>query len=552
MPKSKTKRQQVPVNTSPASTLPSELLCRIFHTIKSEGSASPYPALFEPAFAPELQWVSEITHVCHRWRAIALSDPTLWTDICVSASHRWAAEFLKRSKNLPGVRISSNLNVGAVMLGSHGLMKKENLAMCRKLYSQACHRVETLLFENAENFQIEGFFLDFLEGLANNPRSSSLKKIVILGHPDDRWEPFIFDNSDTYIFNPPDVEQLHLKYVRAAWNFLKEFQGLTHLHLEHRSNQMFDLDPTNLIEVLEVLPCLKNLVFRVKGSGHLQHSLEDEPSSTKQLILPHLHFVKVRHFSGIWMRHFLLNFSPLNHAPRMWDIGVLDDARWHKKVFTTALEHVPSHYLSSCELSMDPPRVHVRTYHARTPVLSFWPSHPRGDINRSTLPMLRYRAAHHVSSGAPPEEPTGIDIALNLLSQPRVYNFLDELDFSPSAYLVTPQLLAETIGRLPQLRIVNLHIEVASSIPFFSALTFGAGSNLNALPFKRLEEINVHTRISSDAEAEKEILRSMVERHRSGFPIRRLTLPLLHLAGYVRDVIALQKVVESITIKGTR
>ncbi|KAF9523475.1 hypothetical protein CPB83DRAFT_687988 [Crepidotus variabilis] len=235
----------------------------------------------------------------------------------------------------------------------------------------------------------------------------------------------------------------------------------------------------------------------------------------------------------------------------MWDITMLDRtiSSWHKNLFTMTLEHVPCHYLSSCELSMDPQKFYHRMYHARTLVLRFWPFHPHGAINHFDPPTLRYRAVHHVSS---PDKPAGMDTALELLSQPEVHNFVEELDFSPSTYLPTPQLLAKTIGRLPQLRIVILRIEVSSLISFFSSLTFGTSPDLDTLPFRRLKDVNVLVRISSDAEAEKEILRSMVERRRLGSPVRRLRLPPLHSAGYVRDLVALQQVLESVTIKSAR
>ncbi|KAF9523476.1 hypothetical protein CPB83DRAFT_898704 [Crepidotus variabilis] len=120
---------------------------------------------------------------------------------------------LETLENLHGVRISSYLDVGAVLSGSHNMMKKENLTMCRKLYRQGGPRIKDLVFQNARNSQVEEFFL---EGLPHKPRLSNLKEIAVLGHREDQWEPFIFDHSEIYIFNSPNVQQLHLKYVRAS------------------------------------------------------------------------------------------------------------------------------------------------------------------------------------------------------------------------------------------------------------------------------------------------------------------------------------------------
>ncbi|KZV59757.1 hypothetical protein PENSPDRAFT_543247, partial [Peniophora sp. CONT] len=47
-----------------------------------------------------LAWVT-ITHVCRRWRTIALEDPSLWTDIPFVLSMPWIDAFVSRSTALP-------------------------------------------------------------------------------------------------------------------------------------------------------------------------------------------------------------------------------------------------------------------------------------------------------------------------------------------------------------------------------------------------------------------------------------------------------------------
>jgi hypothetical protein len=78
-----------PQHARPISILPAEILARIFHF--NAFSSSPIP------------WAgSTVTHVCRRWRQIALDDSTLWTHFSTSPRNKdWIAERLSRARNAP-------------------------------------------------------------------------------------------------------------------------------------------------------------------------------------------------------------------------------------------------------------------------------------------------------------------------------------------------------------------------------------------------------------------------------------------------------------------
>jgi len=79
---------------TPISVLPPELLLRIFR----------FHALEVPPWSGGLQklgWI-EVTHVCQRWRQVALDDSSLWARITgLSPNARWTSEMLVRSRNAP-------------------------------------------------------------------------------------------------------------------------------------------------------------------------------------------------------------------------------------------------------------------------------------------------------------------------------------------------------------------------------------------------------------------------------------------------------------------
>ena len=80
----------------PISTLPPELLVRVFH----------FHALLEPPCSGLQQlgsigWI-RVTHVCQRWRQVALDASLLWATITGSLSSvEWFSETLARARNAP-------------------------------------------------------------------------------------------------------------------------------------------------------------------------------------------------------------------------------------------------------------------------------------------------------------------------------------------------------------------------------------------------------------------------------------------------------------------
>ena len=79
---------------APISTLPPELLAQIFHFYALE-------ELPWSGGAQKLGWI-KVTHVCQRWRQVALGDSLLWARITGSSPNaRWIFEMLVRARNAP-------------------------------------------------------------------------------------------------------------------------------------------------------------------------------------------------------------------------------------------------------------------------------------------------------------------------------------------------------------------------------------------------------------------------------------------------------------------
>ncbi|KZV72180.1 hypothetical protein PENSPDRAFT_683880 [Peniophora sp. CONT] len=86
--------------------LPTETLCLIFCFSRITNNI-PIFAQERHSAARSLAWIN-LTHVCARWRKVALEDASLWTNIPTDLGGQWTETFLSRSKQLPITVHSTN------------------------------------------------------------------------------------------------------------------------------------------------------------------------------------------------------------------------------------------------------------------------------------------------------------------------------------------------------------------------------------------------------------------------------------------------------------
>ncbi|KAI0316948.1 hypothetical protein OF83DRAFT_1172418 [Amylostereum chailletii] len=79
--------------------LPDEILAHIFHHLSAmEVPRSSYKPKPPPGQA--IGWIL-VTHVCRRWREVALHNPALWSSVNFDLGSTWAQEMARRSKHSP-------------------------------------------------------------------------------------------------------------------------------------------------------------------------------------------------------------------------------------------------------------------------------------------------------------------------------------------------------------------------------------------------------------------------------------------------------------------
>ncbi|KAF9523472.1 hypothetical protein CPB83DRAFT_862749 [Crepidotus variabilis] len=557
MAKSKKKRQQSSLlkDIAPVTPLPPELLWDIFHLVKSDRSSTSSSfetPRFETLFAPELQWIPEVTHICRHWRATALADPSLWAEICVSASNKWATEFLARSKESRTIRITSDMAVEAVVSGSADARRKANFKLCRTVLKKYINRLEAVRFTGVDIAQMRGLLT---VGHADEV-VQGMKEFAISGPSDHQYDPFLIatDEETLFIFNPAILSRLEIQYCILDWDALKRFHNLTYLRLQFASSWETNISPLDLQEVLDIMPQLKELNVGIEGIVQPAPNVQND--TKKVLVLPDLSFVKLYHPEIGWIRQVLQSIASLNDREAsgcrkcVWDIGSADssDESWDNGgLLSTLSQHVIS---ANNIYSLQMHFVDEESEYERRQgvIFSIWPFEAANRDHMFSLPQVRYEA---IVEGFLHRGPFGMRslTAFKLFCNSGAHETLEEIEISGETLLPDPEELADTLGRLARLRKVTLKMKDwrAELGSFFIALIFDDGTH--GVPFAALESIYVKESLSIDVQTERDILEGLQNRYLRGFPISHLELPLEHpKAGYVRDVDALKKIVGTVVV----
>ncbi|TCD65731.1 hypothetical protein EIP91_002260 [Steccherinum ochraceum] len=128
--------------------LPPEILSIIFVHLVYD-LAAPWPAAPTQSLQTALSWVKSCTHVCQRWRSIALHTPEMWTFIFFNRAHESvsaAHTFLSRSGGLPLYVTIKSLPILDLSLPDGRLMFIEPIL-------NELHRVQELGVANCFNLE---------------------------------------------------------------------------------------------------------------------------------------------------------------------------------------------------------------------------------------------------------------------------------------------------------------------------------------------------------------------------------------------------------------
>ena len=460
----------------PISRILPEILCRIFD--------------FEREGAVPSSLVA-VTHVCQSWRNAAIDCSTLWTDIAIT-SIPWTDEMLRRSK-MSSLTIRASMNeflTPAKTLPSlfrNLQVALTHMARIKELSINGspgcCVRVQPLL----EHLPVSA---PVLESLTISVLRFKFLSERELGHC--KLPPKALSNVDRLC-------RLQLSRCNVDWES-PVFRHLTYLSVENVSD---DSRPstTQLSTILQRLPSLLHLALKnclpiggryiEEGSIHLPHLGSLVLSGKVVELEPWLRTMTISPTSSIELQcdepeanAILLN---LLQAPRRSSGMTLTLPVYTLKIFDG-------------------------TSHQRSPMVS---------LTFGTGPVLHVtRGSNRTLSGQ--TNPFLTQICNNLPVGKLTY-----LHFTSSAS-IDPQLIANTLGRLPCLESVVVSGEVIKY--FIRSLTMTSATQSRSSPplvFPQLRQVSLYgVRFTTSAEGDGiyfENLRDcLIERYELGFEIEEV------------------------------
>ncbi|VDC00455.1 unnamed protein product [Peniophora sp. CBMAI 1063] len=142
-------------------SLPAEVLESIFLAVQLTGRTSATTDPVNRDWSHESEWIL-VTHVCRRWRQIALSYPSLWTDIDLNT---YGIPLCKEML----IRVTSHKFALSASLNAH-----ENFLLGMDLRTRIPGQLSRLKLDFGENVTHSGAFLDTLWSQAGSEAHSGL------------------------------------------------------------------------------------------------------------------------------------------------------------------------------------------------------------------------------------------------------------------------------------------------------------------------------------------------------------------------------------------
>ncbi|KAI0309527.1 hypothetical protein OF83DRAFT_1273158 [Amylostereum chailletii] len=224
----------------PACRIPAELLSHIFGLLcvdwcpgeeQSSTNQEPEPADASPN---NLGWIV-VTHVCRRWRQVALSTAILWSNINCRLSERWATEMFTRARNSPATYVideGDSVEHHRAILSQHLSHLKEISGIeDRHATTSPAPLLESFDWEmDSSNADVVSLPPNMFAGHAPRLRSLNLDCVV------PPWNSLAFRNLDRLCIGIPQelitapLSSLQPDY-HSFYDFLESMPGLNHLCL---------------------------------------------------------------------------------------------------------------------------------------------------------------------------------------------------------------------------------------------------------------------------------------------------------------------------------
>ncbi|KZS97477.1 hypothetical protein SISNIDRAFT_463363 [Sistotremastrum niveocremeum HHB9708] len=331
------------------SSFPSEMLGMIFgHRHEDIFYAQMEPACSEFRGYKDYQCLRDLfdlTHVCSRWREIALANPALWATISLSWPMETIEMFIERAKAV-GLRFFLNLFSGPRPRPNANNMTTDELETRGALISRHVPRIHEIYLHDRRELDHIGIGVVSLpiSDLSSlylpivNSEAPTLKKVTIMS--DRRSSSPIDDNKIQQLFlrHAPNLTHVRLKGVHIKL-YDAPFTALTTLHLSTRGREEILYALKDIPVILAQFPSLEELHLTHPYALHpLDSVMFDDQSTYTHIVLP---YCKVLQFSGMHTSQMLYLLENIK-APSLQSLRMLPADYIHMHPEESLLPNFPS------------------------------------------------------------------------------------------------------------------------------------------------------------------------------------------------------------------
>ncbi|KAI0074257.1 hypothetical protein K474DRAFT_1665596 [Panus rudis PR-1116 ss-1] len=249
--------------------LPDELIGDIIDLVVSEYLDSMAFGERMDEEEPFYLWLHS-THVCRRWRQIALQTPKIWRRISIT-SKDCVLSMLVRSKN-------ANLQVFAKDWGNKQRRKYADL-VCHVLCARP-HRVESV------DLNISPKTYERIRRRLGDTSFTSLRQVRIYSDTDSGSPDIVLANPPLRLRDSPRLEEIDLCSCVFPMRLLPLSNTTTCIKLQQLHERYANLEFEELLDVLQQMPNLKNLIlcYSLKPIDNVPSTLTSVALSKLRLI----------------------------------------------------------------------------------------------------------------------------------------------------------------------------------------------------------------------------------------------------------------------------
>ena len=240
---------------APINALPDEVLIQIFtHATEYQWQGPTFRVAHYSDLSVDTDSLITLTHVCHRWRNVAVNYAPFWTRTDCHVTKRLKT-FAERAGTLPLSLYLDNWRT-TMFLDSHDVMRHTSVPVVLGALAKSVGRLDAMLWESDGSAVRNPYAPDWLSNL-DMPAIRCLNLYVGVHDPGEDVIPDGGSSLNIVLFNQTSSPLRALALIGVPWVPINDFPHLTHLYLSFEPMGFVNLAP--ILALLSRSPNLESL-----------------------------------------------------------------------------------------------------------------------------------------------------------------------------------------------------------------------------------------------------------------------------------------------------